>query len=390
MGEKEKVILFLLLLGNLSNFLIKDVHGGFVIILLIFLLSIFTTTSLLRVNKVSIILFIYLLVVLIPFSYKDLNHFWGNYISLWSSFVIILVFSKINYSENVSQYLVFLVALVNILIFFQLAFLYLNNGFLLKQNVEIPYGNSNSIASVILFCSVFFLFNKKTIVKGRFQLYLYKLNNICSFIALLLTQSSAAIALYICFVGINYTLKVKKGQQLILFINLLIVLSLFVPTLLDRNVVLDKMGLLSASQLEIVHRQNVTSSHGRLDAYYSGLLNFYEYPIFGAGLGNMKDYKNIFIDHYSFKSHNILIDLLGQSGIVGFLLYTSVLILIWFRLNRLRKDKYRNHTIFIGVFYAFNAVLLHGMVEPNFMSFKFDVFVFSFLGYGFSDLINKS
>jgi len=163
---------------------------------------------------------------------------------------------------------------------------------------------------------------------------------------------------------------------------------IFIPTYKDRAFILRVLKIGTPEQIRLVQTHPIDSkymlTHGRLEVYTQAAANFMESPLFGQGLGNLRDFDDLFSAKEMFRSHNLILDLLGQTGIFGFLIYASLMLLImqklWLRksMSAAREQPYH---ILPAIFFASLGVLIHSMFEPNFMSFKFDALVWMFLAF---------
>jgi len=151
----------------------------------------------------------------------------------------------------------------------------------------------------------------------------------------------------------------------------------------DRTKIGKLLHLMSDEQIEQIslarkiraERSQSDFLHGRFEVYGMALDNFTEHPIFGKGLGNITDYKNLF-SAPTFRAHNLLLELLATGGITGFVLYMSFLLLLLRRAYAFLKSPPGNAALYRAITYSLVAVLLHSMVESNFLSYKFAIYVF--------------
>jgi len=91
----------------------------------------------------------------------------------------------------------------------------------------------------------------------------------------------------------------------------------------------------------------------RTGMYEEGIQFFLDNPIFGIGLNNYRNYSR-----YSAYSHSDYIEVLSTTGIVGFLLYFSIYLVLWKRLHFIQKLKNEIQTYHAGVFKALSLTLL--------------------------------
>ncbi|UCG42187.1 MAG: O-antigen ligase family protein [candidate division WOR-3 bacterium] len=108
-----------------------------------------------------------------------------------------------------------------------------------------------------------------------------------------------------------------------------------------------------------------SASRDRLELYREGWSMFLDAPINGVGLGN-------FTLRSSMRAyaHSDFMEVLATTGVVGFLLYFSVYLVLWRRLRRVlnaRSDPTSRYTV--GLYQAMIiTLLLLGLGTPNFLN----------------------
>ncbi|MBN1894537.1 O-antigen ligase family protein [bacterium] len=108
---------------------------------------------------------------------------------------------------------------------------------------------------------------------------------------------------------------------------------------------------------------------------------FLSHPLGGVGFGNLGYYiRNIFEKETS--AHNIVLSLLGETGIIGLVLYGAVLIHI-LRVQHRNCRLIRNdvHLQFAwGTFAGTLGILFHSLVEPSLWGYQMQVFFWLLVG----------
>lgn len=107
---------------------------------------------------------------------------------------------------------------------------------------------------------------------------------------------------------------------------------------------------------------------------------FLENPILGVGLGNL-GYHSKFIISVHASAHNIILGLLGETGLIGCILFISLLLSNFFYLLK-SYSKESNPTIKLLIWAfisSFIGCVVHSMIEPNFEGFQFSVLFWSAL-----------
>lgn len=119
-------------------------------------------------------------------------------------------------------------------------------------------------------------------------------------------------------------------------------------------------------------------SSSRLDIYAHEYNRFLDHPLFGNGM--------VFNNETSVSgAHNLVIELLVQSGIVGLLLYVvPLLIVLRHAAKNMDQEGMSGWLLFLI------AILLHGMVEVNFFNYSTDLLFWTACGIVMSCKKTKS
>ncbi|WP_461202965.1 O-antigen ligase family protein [Enterococcus sp. N342-3-1-2] len=120
-------------------------------------------------------------------------------------------------------------------------------------------------------------------------------------------------------------------------------------------------------------------TNGRLELWKYTFTLFKEAPIIGAGFGVVRSVFNM-------ETHNIYLQLLGETGIVGFILFLALFIL--FLKNSLKKYKSKNHAILISLFIQV-FFLLYGMTGNPLFDYGFFLLYITFCGIAEEEKLNE-
>jgi O-antigen ligase len=84
---------------------------------------------------------------------------------------------------------------------------------------------------------------------------------------------------------------------------------------------------------------------GRFDIWANGLELFSNHPIFGIGIYNYRSYSNALfgIDHYM---HNTFLEVLTESGLIGFVLYCMVFVMLFCAFYKYRNKGVESRYLF--------------------------------------------
>ena len=135
--------------------------------------------------------------------------------------------------------------------------------------------------------------------------------------------------------------------------------------------------LVASVGFEFLTRSILRSYDGeRLLLWQSGLNMFKDYPVFGTGITNFKDYyigKNYISPAAKelnlLTLHNIYVQVLATTGIVGFLGFASVFVYqIKVLYHYLRETMGNNKWVFWSMASAIVGILVHGIVDTIFLN----------------------
>ena len=121
--------------------------------------------------------------------------------------------------------------------------------------------------------------------------------------------------------------------------------------------------------------------HSRIQMYRDGLEMIKEKPICGVGLDQFR-----VLSSSGLYSHSDYIEVAANTGIVGFVLYFSIFVVLWLRLNRIKRMTNDPHLLYIIGFFkaAIITILLVAFGRPNIASKLTWVFLAGAIGYSWS------
>lgn len=137
--------------------------------------------------------------------------------------------------------------------------------------------------------------------------------------------------------------------------------------------------------------QNYGTAQVRFQLWENATEAFVQKPIFGHGLYNVTG-----INSYSgtmLLVHNFPLQLLAETGIIGFCLYSLLLFIVVSRLLKRLLTYRRSPTIsalYMGVLVAGVVSLTNSLIEANFLTRDFDLLFWGVLGLALNDHLIKS
>jgi O-antigen ligase len=113
----------------------------------------------------------------------------------------------------------------------------------------------------------------------------------------------------------------------------------------------------------------------RLNFYEDAWKIFLENPITGVGFGNLGFYSMFKFTKAVASAHNIVLGMLGETGLVGALLFMSLIIysLTACFKNYIKETNEKNKILLWSFISAFLGVLVNSMIEPNFEGWQFSM-----------------
>ena len=118
----------------------------------------------------------------------------------------------------------------------------------------------------------------------------------------------------------------------------------------------------------------------RNDMYLEGIDMFLKYPVTGVGLQNFAKYSK-----WGYYSHSDYIEVASTTGIIGFILYFSIYIVLLKRINYLKKhisDEETRYTINVLQVFIITMLIL-GLGRPNFLEIASCYPLAATIGYTF-------
>lgn len=238
-----------------------------------------------------------------------------------------------------------------------------------KNLIGSAIGMSNYVAAILLICTVYYCFIKKT----PFEIALLVLDTV----AFLITQSFGGyvaflvLLIYLAITKVNW----KSKLTYIIVSAFVICLPLIVLFSLKTGIgasfihkILDKLAYLFSGNL------NAFGS-SRLELYGFSVKNIMKEPIFGIFIN--VDY-NLPVDYrfQNFRTHNFVLESLLLYGIIGTILNGFLLYYIF---KKGGKNPLKNPVKKI-CFFAIVLGVFHGLIEPTLFTFNYETFFWTAVG----------
>lgn len=334
-------------------------------------------------DLISLILLVRLVIYLVPLAFTEsMEGYWGNYLTIIGSFLAYIISSqassnsKNNYSSIINNILMFFLNITSIQVIYMFFLLGSKYGALninlSKYYLVTPIGGSNYISSVILPLLIFICYSD---IKKKSKIICITL----AIVALLIIQSKNAIFVLILFSSYRFIKKyliairgIKDNKKFAIILTILIITTGFYLLYTVFNYLLIEWNMGMAYSGSSTYEKINALSSGRLTVYSNEISRWLDHFIIGNGLAYDVGMK---------RSHNWLIDLLVQSGLIGFILYLSTLI-IWYKKvhTHLKSNK-----LIISAYYSIVIILMQGFAEVSMFTMTIDVMLWFFIGISVSE-----
>lgn len=305
-----------------------------------------------KIDLICILLFLRMVWCIIPLTYmEDISNFSSYFPVIMITFLSYFIAIQLNLDnfEVVNNIIIgfgVILALQVIATALLIDVNYLDLQY--KYYMRIPIAASNVIAAYLNPC--FFLSYK---LKNKYTLSKIFIILILG-IGIILTKSRGGILVWIITL-IIYQLVLENRKKYIRKLGFILISTIILIMILQNDVVQQLIRGYSTGQIITLN----SLSSGRLEIYVDELDRWLNHPIMGNGIMYNQSFAG---------AHNFLIELLVQSGIVGFLLYVIPLTIILKNAYSNLKDKYvAGYIVFII------ATLLHGLIELNIFNYSTDV-----------------
>lgn len=332
-------------------------------------------------DEVAFILLFSAVVGAIPYIYaKNTSHYLGNYAPALVSFVSYYICKQskgisINTILNVFYFICITVSIqvvfTEIQYFGNLSINNLTNPYA-KSFLNLPIGASNLITAYLLPIIVFIITLKPSCLS--------KIIATLACLAIILCRSKNAISLVVLILFfsiikrfINWVMRDKSLDKRYVYFSLVLMIAVF-STLFVFAI---KLIGITITNLKFVYVSRYSNpmlnyldsiSSGRVAIFGKELNRFLEHPLLGNGFG---------YDLGQAKSHNWIIELLVQKGIVGFVLYLWSIIRVFKRSLQFYKSD-----LFIraGV-NLLSIIYIQGLMEITVFTIGIDFLIWSIAGF---------
>lgn len=253
---------------------------------------------------------------------------------------------------------------------FQVNFNFLGNnitsmGLLIDRGMPRMIGTSIDPNIFVLFNSLFFFY----FIERK-----HKVGIVLSITTILLTFSRGGYISVVLPLLLSLLAFENKGRAKSI-IGILLT-SLTVPFILNFLFNIDIWKIINNRFLSLGSDQG----SGRYEIWDNALQLFWDFPIFGIGIYNFQQYNLQYFNDFHYP-HNTYLEVLVESGIIGFILYITLLLTFIFKLYELQKAKPETRFLFL--------TLLSMMMSMFTLSIAVSEFLFLFFALSFRYIIEN-
>lgn len=282
----------------------------------------------------------------------------GSYTEYWiisiSCFIVyfLIINSKISYSDlKFYKIIIILFAIIISAQIFETSYSILSenrNFYLYKNALNIPYGGSNIISSILCPVIAFVFFGVKNKIL-KFSLILLFFIAICfTFSRGGMLLSSSSLLLFL-FISGRKKISFKKIVITVFSVAFVVLFLVYIVPIFDFSY--------------------TAMSSSRLDIIKNALENYkVEYFVFGAGMKPVLGGNDAGL-------HNFIIDLFIRCGIIGVLLY----LIIFYCFFKAKKDIKSN--LVLSFYFPVLIIFVNSIFEVCYFSYKCDVLLWMFIGF---------
>ncbi|WIG36679.1 O-antigen ligase family protein [Bacillus toyonensis] len=382
------IIVFIAYLGLLTLFLppiflpiMGSVFTLYIGEIFLLLLSFFCILSIvrrgeLRTNKIIRILFGFLVISSLSILTADnIGRYLIGFTTYFETFLILLIFFNFNFNKvqqtNMMNYYLYSGIILSLWIIQKTIFE--NHGdFIIGNKIALDIGSSNYLASILMI--PFYIFYTILLREGSAFTSKKKIKSFIGLIfigaAIIYTGSRTCLGI-IGVLTFIYVLKdvVLTKQGLTKTIVSLILIGAFVIGLyIFAGDFINQM--VNEGRFDNLRNQSNLLERGVIFQEYFNA--FLQSPIFGNGFNNVNALNQYYL------AHNFILQVLGDNGIITCALFLIFILSVLIFLRKgIRDSKNIELNIFmLGYKRGFYAVLLHGLLEPNFGTKLFMIYLF--------------
>jgi O-antigen ligase len=211
----------------------------------------------------------------------------------------------------------------------------------------------------------FYLFAKRDKRAGEKLLFLL------SIVAIALTLSRGGIISILLTLALYKISKVLTASKITIPRNLIAKSIFIIGTALVLFLILMKTSIGNEIEHMLLKRFNLFSlqrASGRFNIWRNGFLLFQENPLLGIGIYNFIYYNSTLFGDYHYM-HNTHLEVLVESGIVGFSLYVIFHLMLLYSIYKLQRTRRHVHVFLIYVSMQLQMTSLSAIINPVWILF---------------------
>lgn len=213
--------------------------------------------------------------------------------------------------------------------------------------IDSTFGHPNEVASTAMYFLPFlallwltraeFTSRWPKLVRNVFPVYLIACLA-AAVVAVILTGSRAGM-IGIAFFGVLLTMRTRNLAKKVQysFVGLIIGLLIFLALPEEKRDRLQSTWDQSIEEKNAQFSGTNESAEGRWLGFVAGIKMFQEYPIHGVGMGNFAAYRKNAWNDTALDAHNTVGELLGETGITGFVMFVAFVGLFFWQCRSIGK-----------------------------------------------------
>lgn len=307
--------------------------------------------------------------------------FWKNYFAGFFSLILVYyaIQNKIHLKSLIIGFIIWglILALIEFNILMQIGgFSSGVVGIYFKKNLfAVSWGRSNYLASFFVLI-IPLTFGYLFYTKSRKLKLFFSVGLIFMFLAIILTLSRGGLIALVLTLMLLFV-RTLKARSLVPFVSVLVIVVVIILLNPLTYVIAEGMSSL----------ETTGSVYSRLNFYEDTWNAFLKYPLTGVGFGNLSFYATfILAKDASSSAHNIVLGMLGETGLIGGIFFFSILGVVIVKVFKDYQSE-EDQSLKLLKWAFFSAIFggyIHSLVEPNFEGFQFSIVFWSIVGTFFN------
>lgn len=334
----------------------------------------------LGINKIIRVLFGFLVISSLSIIMADnMGRYLIGFTTYLETFLILLMFSNLNFNkvQQTNMMNSYLYSGIILSLWIIQKTIFENHGdFIIGNKIVLEIGKSNYLASILMI--PFYIFYTMLLKEGSAFTNTKKMKNLMGLtvigIAIIYTGSRTCLGIIgaLTFIYVLRDAILVKKNLIKIVVSLIFIGTFLAGLYAFAGEFINQM--VGEGRFDDIRNQSNLLERGVIFKEYFNA--FLQSPILGHGFNNINALNQYYL------AHNFILQVLGDNGIIACVLFLVFIFSIYIFLKKnIRDSKNIELSIFmLGYKRSFYAVLLHGLLEPNFGTKLFMIYLFLGLG----------